>query len=191
MNYFKKIVGERVYLSPARIEDAEKYVEWLSDPNVTNYLGSPYNITLLREKKLLEDILSKDEQFYAIINKETDKIIGNTSFFNTNRISQKSEIGIFIGDKNFRDKGIGQEVMRLMIDYGFNILNFHSIFLHTYSFNKRAIAAYNKIGFKEVGRYRDGIKIGQKYFDVVAMDILHNEIKDSSIQKLLKEQGIL
>ena len=28
MKYFKKLIGERIYLSPLNIEDAEKYVEW-------------------------------------------------------------------------------------------------------------------------------------------------------------------
>ena len=31
MKYFKKLVGERIYLSPINIEDAEKYVGWMSD----------------------------------------------------------------------------------------------------------------------------------------------------------------
>ncbi len=31
MRYFKKIAGERVYLSPINVEDAEKYTEWIND----------------------------------------------------------------------------------------------------------------------------------------------------------------
>ena len=31
MKYFKKIIGERLYLSPMNPEDAETYVKWLSD----------------------------------------------------------------------------------------------------------------------------------------------------------------
>lgn len=27
MKYYKKIIGERIYLSPVSVEDAEKYVE--------------------------------------------------------------------------------------------------------------------------------------------------------------------
>lgn len=27
--YFKKLVGERIYLSPKSIEDVEKYTEWM------------------------------------------------------------------------------------------------------------------------------------------------------------------
>ena len=39
MKYFKKFVGKRIYLSPMNIEDAETYVKWLNDFNVTNGLG--------------------------------------------------------------------------------------------------------------------------------------------------------
>ena len=28
MKYFKKLVGERIYLSPRSTEDVEKYTEW-------------------------------------------------------------------------------------------------------------------------------------------------------------------
>ncbi len=31
MTYFKKIIGEKCYLSPIRMEDAEKYTAWLND----------------------------------------------------------------------------------------------------------------------------------------------------------------
>ena len=31
MKYYKKLVGERIYLSPVNVEDAEKYVEWFCD----------------------------------------------------------------------------------------------------------------------------------------------------------------
>ena len=40
MKYFKKIVGERLYLSPMNVEDAETYVKWLSDREVTDTLGN-------------------------------------------------------------------------------------------------------------------------------------------------------
>lgn len=29
MKYFKKILGDRIYLSPRCIEDAEKFTEWM------------------------------------------------------------------------------------------------------------------------------------------------------------------
>ena len=37
MKYFKKLLGDRIYLSPRRIEDAEKFAEWMNDFEVTDY----------------------------------------------------------------------------------------------------------------------------------------------------------
>lgn len=39
MKYFKKLLGDRIYLSPRSIEDAEKFTEWMNDFEVTDYTG--------------------------------------------------------------------------------------------------------------------------------------------------------
>ncbi len=39
MKYFKKLIGERLYLSPRNNEDIEKFTEWLNDFETTNYIG--------------------------------------------------------------------------------------------------------------------------------------------------------
>lgn len=41
MKYFKKLVGDRIYLSPRSMdeEDTEKFTEWLNDFEVTDYTG--------------------------------------------------------------------------------------------------------------------------------------------------------
>ena len=36
MRYYKKLVGEKIYLSPLNVEDAEKYVEWFTDFRTTD-----------------------------------------------------------------------------------------------------------------------------------------------------------
>lgn len=41
MKYFKKLIGDRIYLSPKRVDDEtiEKYTEWMNDFEVTDYIG--------------------------------------------------------------------------------------------------------------------------------------------------------
>ena len=45
MKYFKKFVGQKLYLSPMNILDAEKYTIWMNDRNITDALGSTVIIT--------------------------------------------------------------------------------------------------------------------------------------------------
>ena len=37
MRYFKKIEGEKVYLSPINLDDCELYVKWLNNPRITDF----------------------------------------------------------------------------------------------------------------------------------------------------------
>ena len=43
MKYFKKMIGKRCYLSPMNTENAEKYVAWLNDMEVAQYLTVAYH----------------------------------------------------------------------------------------------------------------------------------------------------
>lgn len=42
--YFKKIVGEKVYLSPINVEDVEKYTKWVNDLEISINLGNASEI---------------------------------------------------------------------------------------------------------------------------------------------------
>ena len=55
MKYFKKLVGERIYLSPRNSEDVEQFTEWLNDFGTTDYTGrSGYLYSIEFEKSYLE-----------------------------------------------------------------------------------------------------------------------------------------
>lgn len=91
-----------------------------------------------------------------------------------NHISQSAELGLFIGEEKDRNKGYGSEVIELLLNYGFDYLNLHSIMLSVYTFNERAIHCYEKIGFKEIGR-REAYYCRNQFHDVIFMDILKDE----------------
>jgi RimJ/RimL family protein N-acetyltransferase len=122
VKYFPKIVGERVYLSPLSLEDAERYTAWLNDFATTRFLTlASAQITLHGERDSLV-ALSK-EHSYAIVEKGKDELLGNCGLFAIDSTHRSAEVGIFIGDEAWRGKGYGSEALRLLCDYGFNILN--------------------------------------------------------------------
>jgi RimJ/RimL family protein N-acetyltransferase len=169
--YFKKMVGEQCYLSPIDIADAEKYTAWLNDLEVAyNLTLATANITLESEREILAKI--SKEHNYGIIDKKTDALIGNVGLIGISNLHRTAEVGIFIGDKSCWGKGYGTEALRLLIDYAFKVLNLNSIMLRVYSYNTRAIASYEKVGFKRVGEIREAHYFNMKYHNLVLMDIL-------------------
>lgn len=182
MKYFKKLVGDRIYLSPRNSEDIEKFTEWLNDFETTDYLGrSGAIITLDMEKKYLEDHIHEEATF-AIVTLDEDKLIGTVSIENINHINRNGTLGVFIGDKEYRNNGYGTEAIRLILEYGFKYLNLNNIKLDLMEFNERALACYKKCGFKEYGRRRKSHFINGKYYDTISMDILAEEYNGNYIK---------
>lgn len=182
MSYFKKLVGEKIYLSPRTVEDAEKYTKWLNDFNTSDYICKSGIVTTIEaERKYLENSIEAIANF-GIVKLENDELIGACGIERINNINRTGTIGIFIGEKQEREKGIGTETIRLLLDYGFNYLNLHNIKLDVLTFNERAIACYKKCGFKECGRRRESYYLNGKYYDTISMDILKNEFNESFIK---------
>lgn len=172
--YYKKLIGTKCYLSPIDINDAEKYAEWLNDLEVTSNLNLYASVINTETEKSLLEKLSK-EHHYAIIDCNSDDMIGTCGFLEVDHLNQAAEIGIFIGNKKFWNKGFGTESLRLLLDYGFKALNLHNVMLKVYSFNERAVKSYQKTGFKIMGKRREALKRGNKTFDIIYMDITYGD----------------
>lgn len=104
MKYFKKIEGKEVYLSPMNIEDVEIYTKWLNDFSVTDGLGMSARVTTLsNEREFINNNTINGTYQFAIIDKETDKLIGNGGYSSIDHLRQTGELGLFIGDEDNRD----------------------------------------------------------------------------------------
>ena len=182
MKYFKKLIGERIYLSPRNSEDVEQFTEWLNDFEITDYLGRSGMLTSLEsEREYLENNNSMSATF-VIVTLEEDKMIGTVSLERINNIDRTATLGIFIGNKEYWNNSYGTEAVRLILDYGFNYMNLQNIKLNLMSFNERALKCYKKCGFKEYGRRRKCKFVNGKYYDSICMDILAEEFTESYIK---------
>ena len=67
-------------------------------------------------------------QVFAIVTKEKGSHIGNISLQNIDYVDRSAELAIIIGDKRYWGKGIGLEAWKLMMNYGFLVLNLHRLY---------------------------------------------------------------
>jgi RimJ/RimL family protein N-acetyltransferase len=86
-----------------------------------------------------------------------------------------AEFGITIGDAGERGQGYGTEATRLLLDYAFTVLGVHNVWLDTPAYNIGALRAYEKAGFREIGRRRGARVLAGRRYDVVLMDCVAEE----------------
>jgi RimJ/RimL family protein N-acetyltransferase len=99
-----------------------------------------------------------------------------------------AEFGITIGDASDRGRGFGTEATRLLLDYAFTVLGVHNVWLDTPAYNAGAIRAYEKAGFREIGRRRGARTLAGTRCDVVLMDCIADEFVPPAT-RVLPESG--
>ena len=177
--YFPKLSGEFVFLSPVAPEDAALWAGWLNDLSVAVPLGDEAYLTygLERAQQDVSEAVQRQDHIFTIVEKSSNRPIGRCLLFGVNLVDRCGMVGIFIGERDSRGKGYGQEAMRLLLDFGFNLLNLHNIMLGVFAFNERAIRSYQSLGFHEIGRRRETRWIGGKAYDAILMDMLEEEFR--------------
>ncbi len=188
MRFHKKLVGKKCYLSSISLDDAEKWTEWFNDLEVTIPLGDEAYLptSVDNQKATIAELLKNNSYFFNIVVLKSDELIGRVGLFQVNKTDRCAMFGIVIGEKNYWNKGYGQDATKLMVDYGFNLLNLHNIMLGVFAYNIRATKCYEKVGFKEIGRRRQARIIGGKKYDVILMDILADEFTSVYVKKLIE-----
>ena len=181
MQYFKKIIGRRLYLSPFNPTNTDSHTtwaQWMNDPSVADtYGGKSNHVSLANARSTVEGLTGHR---FDIVLLDSDTLIGHISLHDIDHLNRHAFFGIVIGKQEHRGKGYGTEAVRLILDYGFNTMNLHNIMLSVHADNHAGIASYKKVGFKEAGRRREWVFKNGQYIDVIYMDILAREFVNES-----------
>lgn len=169
--------GKKVILRPTKLSEAKNYVTWLSDSEVTKFLGTNFDLTLEQEKEFIKKIKNNPDQLFWAIYTKSGKHIGNTSLNKISQTNQSAIWGIVIGDKNEWDKGYGTDTLKTVIKYFFEKLKLNRFELAVYKNNKRALKSYLRCGLKKEGLKRQSHIIQGRILDDYIMSMLKSEYK--------------
>jgi len=103
------------------------------------------------------------------------KCAGGARFHHISQADKSATYAIGIFDPSLYSKGIGTEVTKLMLKFGFEELGLHRIDLKVIDYNKRGIRCYEKCGFKIDGVLRESALIDGQYYSDIIMSILEDE----------------
>jgi RimJ/RimL family protein N-acetyltransferase len=82
-------------------------------------------------------------------------------------------VGVFVAA--LRGRGLGREVTRLILAWGFDVLGVHRIQLEVLASNRRAINCYLACGFRREGVRREAQLYPDGWKDFILMGVLQSE----------------
>lgn len=172
-----QIAGRSVALRRPAPDDLDAVVRWYRDPEVarlTRYQTRPMSQADV-ERFFRMRLLAPDALAYSIAELPDWDLIGFTTFSSLDGDNASVMFHITIGERDAWGRGLGTEATQLMLGHAFERLGLHRVGLTVFSYNTRAIRAYEKAGFRLEGRLRDAILRDGRYFDEVHMGILAEE----------------
>lgn len=175
-NNVVRLHGNKVCLCAFRDDETalEKYMEWICDESIQTYLGRNYVVDSWANER---EFLKKERNYFFNIcvkefpNTNRLELIGSCDI-KIHRGSRNAMLGIMIGNPSYRSKGLGTEVIALLVRYCFEELGIHNVALQVNSENVGAIKCYTRCGFKKCGREREVTWSKGRWSDCITMQIL-------------------
>lgn len=171
------LAGEQVYLRKIELSDTDNIVKWRNSESVRCCFI--YQELFTRESHMewmKKKVRSGKVEQMVICEKNTDRPIGSCYLRDIDRVHQKAEYGLFIGEAVERGKGIGAEVSRLMLEYGFRELRLHKIYARVLADNVISLRSAERAGLQREGYCKDEVCIQGKFRDIVLLGILELDI---------------
>ncbi|MES2677138.1 MAG: GNAT family N-acetyltransferase [Pseudomonadota bacterium] len=160
------------------LEDAEDFLEYYSDPEVSKYIVSfiPKTVEEARsEIRYWINVFSyNDGLYFAIARKSDNKMIGSVGVSGVNRNHNRIEASYDLA-KEYWGQGIMTQALKAVLKYAFEELKFNRIEAYAMPANIGSYKVLEKCGFAFEGNLRQHRFHNGKYVDIGIYSILYQD----------------
>lgn len=176
---FPDIITSRLQLGPVKYTHASELLQLRSSEAVMQYIDKERTKTLEEAEALIkrinDDIINNDGITWCISQKEDpDKLIGTIGFWRIIKQNYRAEIGYML-HPDFWGRGIMNEAIKAVIDFGFNSINLHSIEAHINPGNAASAGILEKMNFTRDAYFKEDYFFRGKFLDTAIYSLLNKK----------------
>jgi RimJ/RimL family protein N-acetyltransferase len=142
------------------------------------WTASSFGYPLTREHlqgHLRDSAARGDRLIYKAVDVDRREAVGHIELGALDPRNRSLRIGRVLLDPAARGRGLGGEMMRAALTRSFDEHRAHRVELGVFDVNPRAIACYERVGFRREGMRRDSFKAPEGYWSEITMSILDSE----------------
>lgn len=172
------LVGDRVYLRPIEVADADAFAE----------ATAAERTTFSKSGRLPLSPLTFDQEFagpapgapprsvgFAVVRIVDDRLLGSVALIDIDWVNRSAETASYLLGEEVRGQGYGTEAKMLLLEYAFDRIQLHVLQSWVRETNTRSAAALVRQGYRPAGRrYWNGMQHGV-YVDHLIFDLLREE----------------
>ena len=155
---FPTLLTERLILRQIQLDDAERLFSMRSSEKMMAFIQRPRAKTLEDATKLIESMqegLGKKESIVWVMSLKNDpEMIGTIGFWRMTPEHFRAEIGYLL-HADYWQQGIAYEALVKVLEYGFNVMNCHSIEANIDPKNTASQRLLEKAGFVKEAHFKE------------------------------------
>lgn len=177
---FPLLSTERLHLRQVQEEDVNEIFFLRSDERVLEFLGkepeSSKETALLFINKINGLERSNEAVTWAITFTGKKAIIGTICFWNITKEHSRAELGYAL-HPDFQGRGIMQEALTAVLNYGFDVMKLHSVEARTDPGNASSTRLLERNRFAREGFFREDYFYNGVFLNTAVYSLLRTELK--------------
>ena len=150
--------GKKVYIKQPQYKDLAFVQRLWSDEETMRDIGGTFAFTEEKWEMFYKKLVfpTDGKNFYCLVYTFRDKAIGEVSFHGYDSVTKIARFNVKIHYR-YRNKGYAEEALKLMLEYYF--LEYGGEMMMDSIPTDAGVSVARKLGFTEVGTYKDGVKV--------------------------------
>ena len=174
---FPVLITNRLLLEQVEQKDAAEILALRSDEKVMQYIDKEKSKTIEEArifiKRIEDDAANNDGITWRISLKESPgKLIGTIGFWRIIKQHYRAEIGYML-NPDLWGKGLMNEALQTVIDFGFTVMQLHSIEAHINPGNAASAGILEKTGFVREAYFKEDYFFRGKFLDSAIYSLLN------------------
>lgn len=182
-NPFPVLETPRLHLRQVVLDDAPEMFAMRSDKELMRYIDRPLaqNEDEARERiEMMNTSLEKNEGIsWAMSLKGDATMAGTLGIWRLDKENYRGEIGYMLNSQ-FQGKGLMKEALIAVLDYGFNIMNLHSVEANINPENVASVQLAEKLGFVKEAYFRENYYYDGRFLDSLIYSLLVSDFKPTA-----------
>ncbi len=175
-NPFPEIETERLLLRQMKTTDAPEVFVLRSDPAILRYLGKDPMQTMEEAEEFITTRNNEIENNLCImwvitLKENPSKVIGNISIWNLQPAHYRAELG-YVLMPSYWQKGIMKEALKAVLQYGFEVMQLHSLEARLYPGNTASSSLLKSVGFVQEGFFKEDYYYNGEFGDTAVYSLI-------------------
>jgi RimJ/RimL family protein N-acetyltransferase len=174
--------GKHVGLRALEREDLPQLMMWRNQPELRKYFREVNEINSSNQLKWFESVIAKNSinKMFAIVKLDSNELMGACGLCYLDWVNRSADFSIYLGyDNLYIDDTYAIDAAKLMIDYGFGVLNLHRLWAEIYSIDEPKKSFFNQLSFQLDGEFRQTYWYDNRWHNSLFYSLLSSDEKHS------------